>query len=77
MSKKNTINVFKPGQITADKDASSGGGATVAELKALFESIDADGSGAIDAGEMQEALELMGIHLSDENMVRTGRKRNQ
>ncbi|CAG9463655.1 unnamed protein product [Pedinophyceae sp. YPF-701] len=51
------------------EDVSSKGGVSVNELRALFDSIDADGSGAIDGEELQTALEMMGIHLSDENVA--------
>jgi hypothetical protein len=40
-------------------------GASEAELRALFDSIDADGSGAIDAGELRGALARMGLQKSE------------
>ena len=49
------------------KERSSGGagGVSEQEMRDLFNSIDADGSGAIDAEELQTALEMMGIQLSE------------
>lgn len=35
-----------------------------AQLKTCFELMDADGSGAIDADELQDAFELLGLKLS-------------
>jgi len=54
----------------ANRASQSGnsGGVTEEEMQELFNSIDADGSGAIDGEELQTALEMMGIHLSDENI---------
>ena len=37
---------------------------TEAEIRELFASIDADGSGAIDVEELHEALDMMGLGLS-------------
>jgi CRP-like cAMP-binding protein len=45
------------------------GGVTEDELKSLFDSIDVDGSGAIDADELQTALELMGVRITHEAVL--------
>ena len=37
---------------------------TEAEIRELFNSIDVDGSGAIDVEELHEALDMMGLGLS-------------
>ncbi|KAG2500801.1 hypothetical protein HYH03_001563 [Edaphochlamys debaryana] len=52
-------------------EAEGGGleGVTEAEMMALFQSIDVDGSGAIDVSELQTALEMMGIHKSEDEVT--------
>lgn len=64
------LRLLGPVLMTCPRLRSAGsGGVSIHELRELFNSIDVDGSGAIDADEMKTALELMGIHLSDENMA--------